>query len=98
MKNLKISRQLLSVTAVLMAAFITVTCYQIHSSINAIYDERYGMLRTQVESAISILQSYYTREKSGELSHEQAQKAAFAAAANMKFEPAGYVFGLDYDV
>jgi len=85
-------------TAVLMAAFVAVTCYQIHSSINAIYDERYGMLRTQVQSAISILQSYYDREKSGELSHEQAQKAAYAAAANMKFEPAGYVFGLDYDV
>jgi methyl-accepting chemotaxis protein len=98
MKNLKISRQLLALTAVLMAAFIAVTCYQIHTSINSVYDERYGMLRTQVESAISILQSYYDREKSGEMSHEQAQKAAFAAASNMKFEPAGYVFGLDYDV
>ncbi|MGK6313936.1 methyl-accepting chemotaxis protein [Neorhizobium sp. DT-125] len=97
MKNFKISHQLLGMVAVLMVAFAAVTYYQIRTSIAAIYEERYDMLRTQVESGISILQSYYDREKSGELSHEDAQKYAYAAVAGIKYEPAGYIFGLNYD-
>ncbi|MGK9050491.1 methyl-accepting chemotaxis protein [Neorhizobium sp. CSC1952] len=97
MKNLKISHQLLGMVAVLMVAFAAVTYYQIRTSVAAIYEERYDMLRTQVESGISILQSYYDREKSGELSHEDAQKYAYAAVAGIKYEPAGYIFGLNYD-
>jgi methyl-accepting chemotaxis protein len=97
MKNLKISHQLLAMVAVLMVAFTAVTYYQIRTSIASIYAERYEMLRTQVESGISILQSYYDREKSGELKREDAQKFAYAAVAGIKFEPAGYIFGLNYD-
>ncbi len=97
MKNLKISHQLLAMVAVLMVAFAAVTYYQIRSSIASIYAERYDMLRTQVESGISILQSYYDREKSGELKHEDAQKLAYATVAGIKYEPAGYIFGLNYD-
>ncbi|WP_117190792.1 methyl-accepting chemotaxis protein [Rhizobium terrae] len=97
MKNLKISHQLLGMVAILMVAFATVTYYQVRTSINAIYNERYDMLRTQVESGISILQSYYDREKSGELKREDAQKYAYATVAGIKFEPAGYIFGLNYD-
>ncbi len=98
MQNLKISHQLLGMVAVLMTAFAAFTYYQVHSSGAAIYNERSEMLRTQVESGISILQSYYAQEKSGALSHEDAQRLAYAAVAGIKFEPAGYIFGLDYNV
>ncbi len=98
MKNLKISHQLLGMVAVLMAAFVAFTYYQVRSSAGAIYTERSEMLRTQVESGISILQSYYAQEKSGVLSHEEAQKLAYTTVAGIKFEPAGYIFGLNYDV
>jgi len=97
MKNLKISHQLLGMVALLILAFAAVTYYEVRTSVASIYEERYEMLRTQVESGISILQSYYDREKSGELSHEDAQKYAYAAVAGIKFEPAGYIFGMDYD-
>ncbi|CAN7591046.1 methyl-accepting chemotaxis protein [Rhizobium sp. LjRoot30] len=98
MKNLKISRQLIILVSTLLIAFAGATYYQIRSSIDAIYAERYDMLRTQVESGLSIMQSYYDREKSGELTHEEAQAQAYKTLAGIKFEPAGYLFGMSYDI
>ncbi|NTJ41509.1 HAMP domain-containing protein [Agrobacterium larrymoorei] len=98
MKNLPISRQLILLVITLMAAFTLATYFQIKSSVNAIYEERYGMLRTQVQSSISILQSFYDKEKAGTLSREDAQKQAFAIVSSMKYVPDGYMFGYDYDV
>ncbi len=98
MKNLPISRQLVMLVIALMAAFTVATYFQIKSSVNAIYEERYGMLRTQVQSSISILQSFYDKEKAGALTREEAQKQAFAIVSSMKYVPDGYMFGYDYDV
>ncbi len=98
MKNLPISRQLILLVIALMAAFTLATYFQIKSSVNAIYEERYNMLRTQVQSSISILQSFYDKEKAGTLSREEAQRQAFAIVTSMKFVPDGYMFGYDYDV
>lgn len=98
MKNLPISRQLIMLVIALMAAFTVATYFQIKSSVNAIYEERYGMLRTQVQSSISILQSFYDKEKAGALTREEAQKQAFAIVSSMKYVPDGYMFGYDYDV
>ena len=98
MKNLKIAHQLLCMVAVLMAAFATVTYYQVRTSITAIYQERYDMLRTQVESGLSILELYHSKEKAGELSREEAQRQAYATAEAIKFEPAGYLWAFDSDI
>ena len=98
MKNLKISRQLIILVGILLIAFAGATYYQIRSSIEAIYAERYDMLRTQVESGLSIVQSFYDREKSGELTHEEAQAQAYKILSGVKFEPAGYLFGMSYDI
>jgi methyl-accepting chemotaxis protein len=98
MKNLKISHQLILLIVGLMAAFAVTTAYEIKNSTDAIYKERYDMLRTQVESGISILDSYHKREQAGELTREQAQKQAYATLSAMKFTPDGYLFGYSYDV
>ncbi len=97
MKKLKIAHQLFILICVLMAAFAFVAYYQIRTSEEAVYSERFDMLRTQVESARSILDAYYQREKSGEMTHEAAQAEAFKLLAKVKFEPAGYLFGYDYN-
>ncbi|OCP23605.1 hypothetical protein BC361_21055 [Ensifer sp. LC54] len=89
---------MLCLVAVLMVAFAAVTYYQVRTSIGAIYKERYDMLRTQVESGLSILQLYYDREKAGELSREDAQRQAYATAAAVKFEPSGYLWAFDSDI
>ncbi len=98
MKNLKISRQLFALVGVLMAAFAVAIFFQIKSQEDSIYNERFDMLRTQVESGISILNQFYQREKSGEMTHEAAQAEAFKILTNVRFEPAGYIFGFDLNV
>ncbi|MDS7596320.1 methyl-accepting chemotaxis protein [Agrobacterium tumefaciens] len=98
MKNLSISRQLIVLVVALMAAFAMATYYQLKSATDAIYSERYGMLRTQVQSAISILQSFQEKEKAGVLTREEAMRQAFTVVNAMKFTPDGYLFGYDYNV
>ena len=98
MKNLKISHQLFLLITGLMVAFAGVTYYQIRTSVASIYAERHDMLRTQVESATSIMQTYADLEKAGTLSREEAQQRAYAIVAGIKFEPAGYIFGMTKDI
>jgi methyl-accepting chemotaxis protein len=98
MKNLRISTQLMMLVTGLMIAFAGVTTYQIQTSSADIYQERYGMLRTQVQSALSVLQQFYDREKNGSLTHEQAQAQAFDVLSHVRFEPDGYILGYDDDV
>jgi len=98
MKNLRISTQLMVLVTGLMIAFAGVTFYQIQTSAAAIYQERYALLRTQVESGISIMQQYYDREKAGKLTHEEAQSQAFNELSHVRYEPDGYFFGYDDDV
>ena len=98
MKNFKISHQLFVLIAGLMIAFAGVTYYQIRTSVASIYAERHDMLRTQVESAVSILQVYNDLEKAGTLTRDEAQKQAYAMVAAIKYEPAGYIFGMTKDI
>ncbi|OLP61915.1 chemotaxis protein [Xaviernesmea oryzae] len=98
MRNLKISQQLLLLVAGLILAFGVAMGLQLKSSSDALYTERYEMLRTEVESALSVLQQYYQRQQAGELSEADAKAQAFALLNGMKYNPDGYFFGYDYDV
>ncbi|TCR91324.1 methyl-accepting chemotaxis protein [Rhizobium sp. BK376] len=98
MKNFKISNQLILLVTGLMIAFGVATYLQIRSSANSIYNERYEMLRTQVESGLSIIKVYYTLEQSGKLSEADAKAQAYAMVNSIKYTPDGYLFGYDYDI
>ncbi|MGO7170356.1 cache domain-containing protein, partial [Rhizobium leguminosarum] len=98
MKKLKIAHQLFALIGVLMAAFAVATYFEIRTSEQAIYDERFDMLRTQVESGISILNTFHEREKAGQMTHEAAQAEAFEILKRVSFQPSGYLFGFDYNV
>ncbi len=98
MKNLKISHQLFLLIGALMVAFGVATYFQIKTASDSIHAERYDMLRTQVESGIAIIKGFEERVKAGELTPEDAKAQAFKTLTSIKFEPNGYLFGLDYDV
>ncbi|MCM2476841.1 chemotaxis protein [Rhizobium sp. CG5] len=98
MRNLKISMQLILIVGGLMAAFAVATFFQVRASSEAIYHQRYELLRTQVETAISVMKTYDDRVQTGELSLEDAKTQAFATLNKLKFDPDGYFFGYDYDV
>ncbi len=90
--------QLILIVGGLMAAFAVATFFQVRASSQAIYHQRYELLRTQVETAISLMKTYDDRVKAGELKLEDAKTQAFAALNHLKFDPDGYFFGYDYDV
>jgi methyl-accepting chemotaxis protein len=98
MKNLRISLQLFLLIGGMMAAFATATYFEVRSSKATIYQQRYELLRTQVETALSILKDFNDRAVAGELSVEDAKTQAYALLNKTKFEPDGYFFGYDYDV
>ncbi|TAX54461.1 methyl-accepting chemotaxis protein [Rhizobium leguminosarum] len=98
MKNLKISKQLILLVVGLMIAFAIATSLQIRSSVDAIYKERYDMLRAEVQSAVSVLKLYQAKVTAGEMTLEDAQKQAYATVNGMKYDPDGYFFGYSYDV
>lgn len=78
-------------------ALILLSYFSIQTKMTAITDERYDMLRTQVESSISIMDAYNERVKAGELTLEEAKTQAFDILTKVKYEPAGYMFGFDYN-
>jgi methyl-accepting chemotaxis protein len=98
MKNLKISLQLIVLIGGLMAAFAAATYFQVRSSTATIYQQRYELLRTQVETALSVLKDFNDRAVAGEFTVEEAKTRAYAMLNKLRFEPDGYFFGYDYDV
>ncbi|MGQ2969189.1 MAG: methyl-accepting chemotaxis protein [Allorhizobium sp.] len=98
MKNLRISLQLILLIGGLMAAFAAATYFQVRSSTTTIYQQRYELLRTQVETALSVLKDFNDRAVAGEFTVEEAKTRAYDMLNKMRFEPDGYFFGYDYDV
>ncbi len=98
MKNLRISLQLIVLIGGLMAAFAAATYFQVRSSTTTIYQQRYELLRTQVETALSVLKDFNDRAVAGEFTVEEAKTRAYDMLNKMRFEPDGYFFGYDYDV
>lgn len=96
MKNLTISKQLLMLVAGFMLALIAISYFSVQSKMTSITDERYNMLRTQVESSFSIMDAYNERVTAGELTLEEAKVQAFDVISKIKYEPAGYLFGFNY--
>ncbi|MDQ0458173.1 methyl-accepting chemotaxis protein [Rhizobium paknamense] len=97
MRNMRLSRQLFSVVAMLVCGFAAVLYFQIRTSSESIIDQRYDMQRIQTESAISILKMYYEREQKGEMSRQAAQAAALDTLSAVRYNPDGYLFAYDYD-
>jgi methyl-accepting chemotaxis protein len=96
MKHLKISHQLVLLISGLMLAFGLATFFKIDSASKAVYSERYEMLRVQTETAISVMARYHALELKGEITRDEAQKAAYAVISDMRYVPDGYYFGYDY--
>ena len=97
MKNMRLSRQLFSLVAMLVCGFAAVLYFQIRTSSHSIIEQRYDMQRIQTESAVSILKMYYEREQKGEMTRQAAQAAAFDTLSAIRYQPDGYMFAYDYD-
>jgi methyl-accepting chemotaxis protein len=106
MKNLSL-RRFLVITYTLIAAVVAVVTsgiaiYYVNSATNKAYTEYEDAMnqgyeteiKSQVQSCIAILQYYYDRNKSGELTLEQAQNEAKEAIRVMRYrdDESGYMW------
>ena len=70
-------------------------------SLNSLYSsmlkERISTIEHISESALSIVESYYQREKLGEFTRVEAQDLAKAALSAIRYEGNNYIFAYNYD-
>lgn len=95
--NIRISTQLFCLVFGLIAAFSIVQFVQNRATSESLRQERYDLLTSQTQSAISILQYYYDLAQAGEMPEEEARAEAYKTISNIRFEPDGYFFGFDKD-
>ncbi|WP_026479928.1 methyl-accepting chemotaxis protein [Ahrensia sp. 13_GOM-1096m] len=97
MSNIRISTQLFCLVFGLIAAFSIMQFFQSKAASENLRQERYQLLSSQTQSAISILQYYYDLSQTGEMAEEEARAEAYKTVSNIRFEPDGYFFGFDSD-
>ncbi|WP_026317116.1 methyl-accepting chemotaxis protein [Ahrensia kielensis] len=97
MSNIRISTQLFCLVFGLIAAFSILQFVQSKAASEELRQERFHLLSSQTQSAISILQYYYDLSQAGEMAEEEARAAAYKTVSNIRFEPDGYFFGFDSD-
>lgn len=85
-----------------MLLFAGVGYFAIQSASNSIYAQRQDLLRSQVESAMGLLEYYQASVERGEMSQEEAQAEAFSIIRKQRYKvdgkPTGFVFAYSYDV
>ena len=97
MKHLTITHKLIALICAMALVVAWLTFNMVDRLSSTAYDTRRDMLQAQVESARSILEYYHQLELDGTLSTEEARANAFAAIGSIRFEPNGYIFGIQYD-
>lgn len=97
MKHLSITIKLVILVAMIAAIIGGLTYYEIKEFRHLKYEDRYTLLQTHVESAVSVLEHYQGLEASGEMTQDEAQRAAYEAISAMRYEPNGYVFVISFE-
>lgn len=95
--NIRISTQLFGLVFGLIAAFSIIQFIDSRTASEHLRQERYNLLSSQTQSAISVLQYYYDLSQAGEMPEEEARAEAYKTISNIRFEPDGYFFGFDKD-
>ena len=90
-----ISRKLSAIIVTAVVLSVVAMGIQLYTLYNSIYAERQKLIRSQVESAISVLAHYEDKAKAGEMTLEEAQERAREATRPIRFGEGDYVFMYD---
>jgi methyl-accepting chemotaxis protein len=90
MKNFKISTRLFFLVGIALAVFTAAAVYKLYESHDYMVAERKAKLRAMNQNIVTMLQSFYDREVSGELTREEAQARAKESVRPMRYEKTGY--------
>lgn len=95
LNQLRVSARLRLIVAIAFALFVAVIWQAVASFGSGMMEERKAGLRHAVESAHGILQYYQKRELAGEMSREDAQRAAMAVVRELRYGEGEYFFITD---
>ncbi len=92
LNKLSISRKLILFVPVLLGALFVISAVSLVQLRTSLLNDRKADVRGQVETAQGILADWQAREASGELSRDQAQKAARDQLSRVRYGDGAYFF------
>jgi methyl-accepting chemotaxis protein len=84
-----------AVLLVILSMGISLTFFNIYK--NELYAEKESMLQYITESSVNIIEGYYGKVKSGELTEEEAKAIVREIIPHMLYGKSGYMFTYDFD-
>ncbi|UIJ72876.1 methyl-accepting chemotaxis protein [Aurantimonas sp. HBX-1] len=95
--RLTISKKLSALIAVSVLVCITVVGAQLYSLRQVVQEQREDLLKTQIDTAVSVVERYRSMAESGQMAEEAARDAAKGVLAGMTYGAGDYFFVTDYE-
>ncbi len=93
----KITTRMLTIVLLALVGMVLVGAIGLNNLRKNLLEDRYLKTQHLVESAQSVIANYYERFKKGEMSEEDAKKAALEHVAMMRYHGDNYFWVTDYD-
>ena len=90
--TMNIKNKLFAFTAVSLLCIAAIVAITLHGEKSVLMSERQASVQKMVEAAISVADSYEKRAKAGDMSVEEAQKAALQVLSAVRYEGDNYVW------
>ena len=97
LRQIKISRRLTLLIALFLVGFIIMTTTILIQYRTSLLDSRSLQTQLLVESTHSLMQDYYERQQSGELTNEQAKTQALLSISKLRYGMNNYFWVNDYE-
>ncbi|KAA0595625.1 methyl-accepting chemotaxis protein [Azospirillum lipoferum] len=97
LKNLRISHRLMLFIPLLLITLVIVTGFSLSVLKDSLLEDRKEQLRQTVGVVRGMVEGWYEKEKSGQLTREQAQQAARDQLRPLRFGAGDYFFATRYD-
>ena len=95
LNSMKIGTRMLIIVAGAILAALLVGAFGLTELRSNMLEDRKAKTQNLVESTISLIGHFHAMEESGELTTEQAQNAAKAAVAALRYDETNYFFVFD---
>ncbi|OSQ32855.1 methyl-accepting chemotaxis protein [Thalassospira sp. MCCC 1A03138] len=96
LNSMKIGTRMLIIVAGAILAALLVGAFGLTELRSNMLEDRKAKTKNLVESTISLIGHFHAMEQSGEMTTEQAQNAAKAAVAALRYDETNYFFVFDY--
>ena len=92
LRKLTIKQRLVMVVSALVAGLAVLSTISLYNQYQSLYEQQQEKVRQVVEGASSVFDHYYSLQKSGELTEQQAQSQAIAVLQSFRYDKNNYVW------